>query len=90
MWLKHFLCSLAFGHRKRYVAIVLKSGFSCSRITHSYHYMAIEEPTQVARWVCDRCGKMGEYCLGQEIKGTWTVSGGRLVPDEKRWANLKK
>jgi hypothetical protein len=40
---------------------------------------------QIARWYCP-CGVMGETFIPKG-KGLFRVEFGRLVPDEKRWAN---
>lgn len=85
MWLRRFLCALWFGHRKRYLSVSRDHAFQCTAFTHAYH--GWQEYAQVARWVCDRCGAMGEKCMGREKYGTWTIVNGLLVPDEKKWAN---
>lgn len=79
-----------FGHPRKYVAAVpLKFDFyngvgdpryeTSGGITVSYSH--------IARWVCanENCKGMGEHPI--EGPGAWTVSFGKLVPDEKRWAN---
>lgn len=37
------------------------------------------------RWFCDACNAMGEHCWDQT--GEWKLEHGKIVPDEKRWAN---
>lgn len=37
------------------------------------------------RWFCDACKSMGEHCWDQT--GEWKLEHGKIVPDEKRWAN---
>jgi hypothetical protein len=37
------------------------------------------------RWFCDACNSMGEHCW--EKTGSWKLEHGKIVPDEKRWAN---
>lgn len=37
------------------------------------------------RWFCDACGSMGERCWDKT--GEWKLEHGKIVPDEKRWAN---
>ena len=36
------------------------------------------------RWFCDACKSMGEHCWDK--KGEWRLEMGKIVPDEKRWA----
>lgn len=36
------------------------------------------------RWFCDACESMGEHCWDK--KGEWKLEMGKIVPDEKRWA----
>jgi hypothetical protein len=37
------------------------------------------------RWFCDGCNEMGEHCWDKT--GEWKLEHGKIVPDEKRWAN---
>lgn len=37
------------------------------------------------RWFCDACQAMGEHCWDRN--GEWYLEGGKIVPDEKKWAN---
>lgn len=37
------------------------------------------------RWFCDACNSMGEHCWDKT--GEWKLEHGKIVPDEKRWAN---
>lgn len=37
------------------------------------------------RWFCDACNAMGENCWDKT--GEWKLEHGKIVPDEKRWAN---
>lgn len=37
------------------------------------------------RWFCDACASMGEHCWDKT--GEWKLEHGKIVPDEKRWAN---
>lgn len=37
------------------------------------------------RWFCDACESMGEHCWDKT--GEWKLEHGRIVPDEKKWAN---
>lgn len=39
----------------------------------------------VMRWFCDACDSMGEHCWDKT--GSWKLEHGKIVPDEKRWAN---
>lgn len=41
---------------------------------------------QVAHWVCRRCEKMDRTII-RRSSGVFMVEFGKLVPDEKRWAN---
>jgi hypothetical protein len=87
------LCGL-FGHEKKYVGV--------EDIVWEGEYGLFERPCvhdeigmkwcsvcgkscQVARWVCS-CGFMGETYI-RIGAGMFKVEFGKLVPDEKRWAN---
>ena len=37
------------------------------------------------RWFCDVCTSMGEHCWDKT--GEWKLEHGKIVPDEKKWAN---
>jgi hypothetical protein len=39
------------------------------------------------RWFCDACDAMGEHCWDKT--GEWKLEMGKIVPDEKRWAQRK-
>jgi hypothetical protein len=90
MWLKHLLCFLAFGHRRKYLNVEVRcgtfGGWSCGRFLHRWHFS--DDRIWVTRWVCSRCGKMGQTCLGDARHSAWKIEHERLVPDEKRWANF--
>jgi hypothetical protein len=92
MWLRHFLCTLAFGHRKKHLSVEVRKGdyggLACSNGWHARHYA--HEYFSLTRWVCERCGLMGETCLGDTKKGRWTIVNGRLAPDEKTWGNFSE
>lgn len=64
------------GHRKEYVAVKVDLLLGCFNIW----YRGTE-----ARWVCKRngCKDMGS----DRFKGYLTISHGKLVVDEKAWAN---
>jgi hypothetical protein len=36
------------------------------------------------RWFCDACKQMGEHCWDKT--GEWKLEHGKIVPDEKKWA----
>lgn len=90
MWLKHLLCALWFGHRKKYLSVEVRKGgyggVNCGAFFHQLHWS--QDNYSLTRWVCERCDKMGEKCLGDTKNGRWTIVNGRLVPDEKKWANF--
>lgn len=82
------------GHRHHYVGvenIVWKddSGYLAHPCPHDYlflkHCNKCRDTAQIARWMC-RCGKMGETYI-REGQGMFKPEFGRLVPDEKAWAN---
>lgn len=72
-----------FGHLKEYVAVRL--GWC------NVAYMMLIFPVidtvkgTTARWVCKRdgCGAMGE----DTFRGTMAIHHGKIVPDQKAWAN---
>lgn len=93
MWLRHFLCALWFGHRRKFLAVEVRVppvaiGYACDRFWHGRHYLP--DHLWLARWVCTRCDMMGEKCLGYEHEGAWTILNGQIVPDEKKWANFQR
>ncbi len=55
-------------------------GQHCSCVYSSHKY--------AARWVCDACQGMGQYCVTKT--GDWTVEHGKVVADTKKWANFGK
>ena len=78
----NILCWLR--HRREYVAMKkvaykkrCHSLSCCSKMVHE------QEATGV-RWVCSRCGQLGERIL---VHGTWKIEFGRLVSDKKAWAS---
>ena len=84
-----------FGHKKKYVGVedrFDKSDPYPKECMHgprwTSHCTFCKNVAQIARWVCERCQKMGQtpIWLGQ---GVYTVHFGKLVADEKRWANYK-
>lgn len=89
------LCWL-FRHQRRYVGVQDFSyadwGGSNIPCIHGWYSLNGCTPcrltVQLARWACDRCGKMGEDRI-KKGEGIYTVSFGMLVPDDKRWANYK-
>ena len=78
------LCCFFLEHRKKYVALFQAKDPDCA--------WGPDEPCNggnhpsyiVARWYCERCGKMGE---NRPPFGTWKIEFGKLVPDFKAWAN---
>lgn len=82
-----------FGHKKKWVAVYLfRDGRCPASSTHgtyagSYHDRW--EYVQVGRWLCERekCLAMGEECFGDASKKRYAIEYGRLVKDEKVWAN---
>lgn len=81
-----------FRHRRRYVSIYDKkfySGQACDVRAFYIHWHWSDTTFQVARWVCDREGCLGhgEICLGEYEKGIYTIHQGKVIIDEKRWAN---
>lgn len=82
-------------HRRKYVGVAniedvtfaAKWGRMCS---HGYYgrenCLTCSKTSQIARWVCVCCGAMGERYI-KRGQGVFTVTFGKLVPDEKRWAN---
>lgn len=41
--------------------------------------------TYVTKWICEKCGEMGYFCVADERYGAWKIEHGRVVPDEKAW-----
>jgi hypothetical protein len=88
------LCWL-LGHKRKYVGV--EDRFDKSEIYPKYcphehqfirHCHFCWNVMQIARWVCERCPKMGELPI-RKGEGVYTVHFGKLVPDEKKWANHK-
>jgi hypothetical protein len=88
---------LFFGHRRKYVGVEdivwnTDMGFLEKRCPHGYATLyncdICGKSNQIARWVCP-CGSMGERYI-RISEGVFTIHFGRLVPDEKRWANWKR
>lgn len=84
LWVHSNWC--IFRHRqRRYVGAFLQ--LACAH-QHAPVYCSLYHVTQrqvtIARWVCDRCNKMGETTIK---RGRWTILHGKLAPDEKAWAN---
>lgn len=82
-----------FGHRKKWLAVYLFSYGHCpAKETHGTYEGSFHERweyVQIGRWVCERegCLGMGEKCFGDASKKRYTIEYGRLVKDEKVWAN---
>lgn len=86
-------CGL-FGHDKKYVGIedivldedrnYLKRACAHGNVFLN-HCRTCGDSLQVARWVCE-CGVMGETYI-KIGTGIFKAEFGKLVPDEKRWAN---
>jgi hypothetical protein len=82
------------GHTKNYVGVedvvwkdeygVLERPCSHDR-TWLKHCDICGKSIQIARWFC-LCGEMGETFI-RVGTGIFKVEFGKLVPDEKRWAN---
>ena len=82
------------GHKKKYVGVedivwADDSGSLKRPCVHDHawlkHCSVCGKSVQIARWVCE-CGMMGETFIAQGA-GIYRVEFGKLVPDEKRWAN---
>ena len=82
------------GHKKKYVGVedivwADDSGSLKRPCVHDHawlkHCRVCGKSVQIARWVCG-CGMMGETFIAQGA-GIYRVEFGKLVPDEKRWAN---
>lgn len=82
------------GHKKKYVGVedivwVGDAGVLERPCPHEHsclvHCSTCGKSVQIARWVCE-CGSMGETYIRQGT-GIYRVDFGKLVPDEKRWAN---
>ncbi len=79
------------GHAERYVGVVdldvMKWRPPCAHGKQFLdHCDVCKGSVQIARWVCD-CGVAGETYIKRGT-GIFTVQFGKLVPDEKRWANV--
>lgn len=89
-----FLCWLR-GHEKKYVGVedrLDKTEHYPKYCVHQHQFIRhcdfCWNVLQIARWVCERCDVMGERNV-RRGEGLFTVSFGKLVPDEKKWANYK-
>jgi hypothetical protein len=84
-----------FGHDKNYVAMSSSSFWkngSCGMVghpIHSYHEdgKRIDACCFIASWICTKCGKMELECVGSVFQGAWRIEHGKVVPDEKAWAD---
>lgn len=82
-----------FGHPRKYVA-AMPLEFEYYNGLGEAKYKTVGGISvlysHVARWVCatEGCPKMGEHPIRGQ--GAWTVSFGKLVPDEKRWSNAPR
>lgn len=74
-----FKCFL-LGHKKEYVAVRF------GRITHGPYSTYPYTRGTLARWICKRCIAVGEDDIESFVK----VHQGKLVPDEKAWANWER
>lgn len=80
-----------FGHQKKHLSIerrvFLETGI-CGRPDHprAHKYLGVEAVCFVTKWVCSKCQEMGLFCVGEEKDGAWTIEHGKIVPDEKAWA----
>ena len=88
-----FSCRL-LGHSKKYVGVkdiewVDTYGSLKVPCAHGYCFInncdTCKTTVQIARWVC-ACGAAGETYIKRGT-GIFAVHFGKLVPDEKRWAN---
>ena len=89
-----------FGHRKKWLAVYLFNSYNTptrcgpcpakdSHKSEWYESSAHWDVVQIGRWVCERpgCLAMGEKCFGDASKKRYTIEYGKLVKDEKVWAN---
>ena len=84
-----------FGHKRKYVGVedrFDKRDPYPQECPHGYKFTThcdfCMNVMQIARWFCERCTKGGEHAI-RRGEGLYTVSFGKLVPDEKKWANYK-
>jgi hypothetical protein len=91
---RRLLCWL-FGHEKKYVGVedrLEKKDAYPKDCPHGWSFIKYcnfcLNVMQIARWFCQRCPKGGETYIWRG-EGLFTVQFGKLVPDEKKWANFK-
>jgi len=81
-----------FHHRaKRYIAMDYHGSYNsehifvpgCSHMGWDFKNLH----RWVMRWICDACQSMGEHCWDRP--GEWKLEGGRIVADEKKYANRR-
>jgi hypothetical protein len=79
-------------HRKKRFLTMEEHGKNNSQgvfIGRCYCFGEDGKPTDthrfLMRWFCDACDSMGEHCWDKT--GEWKLEHGKVVPDEKRWAN---
>jgi len=81
-----------FGHTQKFVGIneIPMENPYPGVCHHGYHFRdhcdICRNSAQVAMWVCEHCPKMGAVFI-KRSDGIFTVSFGKLVPDEKAWSN---
>lgn len=86
-----------FGHRKKWLAVYLFCSSPCrgecpAKDSHGGNWYDSKnhwDTVQIGRWVCERpgCLAMDEKCFGDASRKRYTIEFGRLVKDEKVWAN---
>ncbi len=83
------------GHRKKYVGVqdlLDKTEIYPKYCIHQCQFIRhcdfCWNVLQIARWVCERCSVMGEKSI-RRGDGLFMAYFGKLVPDEKKWANFK-
>jgi hypothetical protein len=88
---RHFLkntCTIR--HRqKRYVAMDYRGRNNAQGVyVQSCNCWGVPDCHRFSmRWFCDICGAMGEHCWDKT--GEWKLEMGKIVPDEKRWAQRR-
>lgn len=81
------------GHDKKHLSIEVRTWTSgtCKRPSHRYHGGYVTQfPCYITKWVCEKCDAMDYFCVGEAKDGAWTIEHGKVVPDEKAWAQWDK
>lgn len=91
-WQPHTRPCNLFGHDRKYVAIKVSGcvpfrdpSSNGRSFTCDHGHKVGDQGIYIARWVCRRCPKMEEECLGRGQD--WTIEHEKLAPDVKKWAN---